>query len=252
MKYVRFSTNGKIRYGVLKEDHIEVREIFSPKNLVLSKVSLEKAVLLSPVQPSKVICIGLNYRNHAAEMNLGIPTEPVVFMKPSTTVIGSGESIEYPSISRLVDYEAELAIVMGKKAKNVKEKDASSYILGYTAANDVTARDLQQKDGQWTRAKSFDTFLPLGPWIETEIDPGNLLIELRLNGIIKQSSSTADLIFSPSYLVEYISQVMTLLPGDVIITGTPSGVGPLNVGDVVEVEIEGIGTLKNSVTAVQP
>jgi 2-keto-4-pentenoate hydratase/2-oxohepta-3-ene-1,7-dioic acid hydratase in catechol pathway len=178
-----------------------------------------------------------------------LPKEPLIFMKPSTSVIGPGEAIIYPKMSKRVDYEAELAIVIGKEAKKVSEERAADYILGYTCLNDVTARDLQPKDGQWTTAKGFDTFAPIGPWIVTDIDPHHLDVSSYLNGERCQHSNTKNLIFGPRQLVSFISRVMTLLPGDVIATGTPSGIGPMAVGDKIDVVIEGIGTLSNNVAA---
>lgn len=203
--------------------------------------------LLAPAAPSKIVAVGLNYRDHALEMGEELPNEPKIFIKPSTAAIGPGEPIVLPPLSRRVDHEAELAVVIGRRARNVAASEAGSYILGYTCLNDVTARDLQAADGQWTRAKAFDTFCPLGPWIETDLDPGNLRLEARVNGQVRQSSSTANFIFRLEDLVRFISGVMTLLPGDVITTGTPPGVGPLAPGDLVEIEVEGIGILANPV-----
>ena len=211
--------------------------------------SLEELTILPPVNPSKIIAIGLNYKAHAAEFNKELPEEPMLFMKPPTAVIGQGEAIVYPThMSRRVDYEGELAVVIGRRAKDVTE-EVDKYILGYTCFNDVTARDLQKKDIQYTRAKGFDTFAPMGPWIETDIDPDDVTIETYLNGERRQHTSTADMIFSVRRLVSFVSQVMTLLPGDVIATGTPSGVGKIKPGDTIEVKIEGIGTLVNTVIA---
>jgi len=198
-------------------------------------------------KPSKIIAIGLNYHDHAKELNMPIPDHPIMFLKPPTTVIQSGQEIIYPPQSNNVHYEGELAIVIKDKIKNVSKEEASKHIKGYTCANDVTARDLQNIDGQWTRAKSFDTFCPLGPGIARDIDPLNLKVQTRVNGQVKQSSNTKNMIFNVFELVSFVSSVMTLLPGDVIITGTPPGVGPLKVGDTVEIDIEGIGILKNSV-----
>ncbi len=212
------------------------------------KIEIER--FLAPVQPSKIIAVGLNYRDHAREMGLELPGEPILFMKPATAVIGPFEEIRYPSQSSRVDYEAELAVVIGTTCRNVRASRAKDCILGYTCLNDVTARDLQAKDGQWTRAKSFDTFAPIGPWIATDIeDPHALSITARLNGEVKQSSNTSNLIFSVFELVEFISSVMTLKPGDVIATGTPSGVGPMLPGDEIAIEIEGIGVLNNRVSS---
>lgn len=198
--------------------------------------------------PTKIVAIGLNYFDHAQEFNVEVPDYPLIFMKPSTAVIGNDETIIYPPQTRELHYEGELGIVIGKQARNVSIEEAKGYIAGYTCANDVTARDLQRLDGQWTRSKSFDTFCPLGPRIVSDIDPTNLAITTRVNGITKQKSNTNRMIFNVFTLVSFISAVMTLLPGDVISTGTPSGVGPLEVGDVVEVEIEGIGILRNPVS----
>ncbi len=193
------------------------------------------------------MALGLNYRDHAARGEDALPEEPLLFIKPSTSVIGPGEAIVYPKMSKRVDYEAELAVVIRKKAKAVPEERAAEYILGYTCFNDVTARDLQPKDGQWTKSKGFDTFAPIGPWIVTDIDPHHLDISSYLNGERRQHSNTKNLIFGPYQLVSFISHVMTLLPGDVIATGTPSGIGPMAIGDRVDIVIEGIGTLSNTV-----
>ena len=253
MKIVRFSRGGPVSYGVLEADN-RVKEItgsiYEPFQFNNNTYNLEEVNLLAPCEPSKVVCVGLNYRAHIAEFKrdqAGLPDDPVLFLKPSTAVIGPGAGIIYPGMSSQVDYEAELAVVIGKKARSVSPTEVSNIILGCTCANDVTARDLQRKDGQWTRAKSFDTFVPLGPWIETELETGNLRIQLHLNNELKQDSNTGNMIFSVPQLVSFISQVMTLLPGDVILTGTPEGVGPMNIGDNVKVVIEGIGGLSNKV-----
>ncbi|MBP6941753.1 MAG: fumarylacetoacetate hydrolase family protein [Syntrophorhabdaceae bacterium] len=201
--------------------------------------------------PTKIVAIGLNYIDHAKELNMPIPEYPIIFMKPPTSVIENGDSILCPAQSKEVHYEGELAIVMKERARFVKQEDARRFIAGYACANDVTARDMQRIDGQWTRSKSFDTFCPLGPGIVSAIDPSNLDIATRVNGVTKQHSSTGNMIFNVFYLVSYISEIMTLLPGDVIITGTPPGVGPIVPGDEVEVEIEGIGILKNRVAALR-
>ena len=205
---------------------------------------------MAPCEPSKIIALGLNYQDHAAEFGRQVPDEPLIFLKPSTSVIGPEAEIIYPQMSRRVDYEAELAVIIGKTARRVKEENALEYVLGYTCFNDVTARDLQKKDGLFTRAKGFDTFAAMGPWIETGIDdPDNLTVEAYLNGELRQHSNTNNMVFSVRRLISFISQVMTLLPGDVIATGTPAGVGPMRLGDVVEVLVEGIGTLRNRVVA---
>jgi 2-keto-4-pentenoate hydratase/2-oxohepta-3-ene-1,7-dioic acid hydratase in catechol pathway len=199
------------------------------------------------LHPTKIIAIGLNYLDHAKELNMDIPEYPLIFMKPPTAVIGDREIIIYPPQTQELHYEGELGIVIGKKARNISIEAAKQYIAGYTCANDVTARDLQRLDGQWTRSKSFDTFCPLGPRIVKNIDPTNLAITTRVNSVTKQNSNTNQMIFNAYKLVSFISAIMTLLPGDVISTGTPPGVGELQVGDAVEVEIEGIGILRNTV-----
>jgi len=197
--------------------------------------------------PGKIIAVGLNYRDHAKELRMAIPKEPVIFLKPNTTVIGHLDDIIYPKGSSQIDYEAELAVIIKKTARNISKQDHKQFVLGYTCANDITARDLQKRDVQWTRAKSFDTFCPLGPVVTDEIDPENVRIRLFLNGQLKQDSSTANMIFNVGDIISFISSVMTLLPGDVILTGTPVGVGSMKAGDSVEVEVEGIGKLKNNV-----
>jgi len=204
------------------------------------------------LKPSKIIAIGLNYYDHAEELKMPVPDHPIMFMKPTSAVIKNGQSIIYPRQSKNVHYEGELAIVIGKKARNISKSAAGKYIKGFTCANDITARDIQNIDGQWTRAKSFDTFCPLGPRVVKNIDPKNLDIQTRVNGKARQKSNTKNMIFDVYKLVSFVSSVMTLLPGDVIITGTPPGVGPLKVGDIVEVEIEKIGILKNMVISAKP
>lgn len=208
---------------------------------------MSKMPEIMKIKPSKIVCVGLNYVDHAKELNMGIPEYPILFMKPPTTLIFDNDPIIYPEQTKELHYEAELAIVIKDKIKNIKQKDARKHILGFTCANDVTARDLQRKDGQWTRAKSFDTFCPIGPEIVKDIDPDNLNIKLLLNGKVKQSSNTSNMIFKVDYLVSFVSQIMTLEPEDIILTGTPAGIGPMKMGDVVEVEIEGIGALTNKV-----
>jgi 2-keto-4-pentenoate hydratase/2-oxohepta-3-ene-1,7-dioic acid hydratase in catechol pathway len=205
--------------------------------------------LLAPVLPSKIVAVGRNYAEHAAELGNEVPAEPLLFLKPSTSVIGPFDPIRRPNESARVDHEAELAVVVRGLVRNADEQTAAEAILGYTCGNDVSARDYQKSDGQWTRAKGFDSFCPLGPWIETDLDPGALRIQARVNGETRQDSNTKLLTFGPAFLVSYVSRIMTLLPGDVIMTGTPAGVGPLEPGDEVEVEIEGIGVLRNPVEA---
>lgn len=249
MKIVRYQDDPLVKYGVIEKETIREMEgdPFSHFHLTSKVKKVGEAKLLSPCLPSKIVALGLNYRDHAEEVKLPIPDKPLLFIKPSTSVIGPGEAIFYPKMSKRVDYEAELAVVIGKIAKNVSEERAADYILGYTCLNDVTARDLQPKDGQWTLSKSFDTFSPIGPWIITDMDPYHLDISSYLNGERRQHSNTKNLIFGPYQLVSFISWVMTLLPGDVIATGTPSGIGPMAIGDQIDVVIEGIGTLSNHV-----
>jgi 2-keto-4-pentenoate hydratase/2-oxohepta-3-ene-1,7-dioic acid hydratase in catechol pathway len=200
-----------------------------------------------PKLPEKIILVGLNYKDHAKEMEMEIPAEPIIFLKPTSALIKDGDKIIYPEGIKRLDYEAELAVVIKKQAKNISVEAAKNYILGYTCLNDVTARDLQKRDGQWTRAKSFDSFCPVGPHIETNLDPHAIKIQSYLNGKLKQDSNTSNFIFSVSFLISFISKVMTLKPADIISTGTPAGIGPMQKGDKVEVVIEGIGSLENKV-----
>jgi len=261
LRICRFSAENRIFFGVIEGESVygteenfpqppsdadEIRRL--TKGAGLRKLS--SVGLLAPAVPSKIVAIGLNYKAHAAEFNKPLPEEPMIFIKPSTAVIGPGDSIIYPShMSRRVDYEGELALVIARKAKDVPVERAKDYILGYTCFNDVTARDLQGKDIQFTRAKGFDTFACVGPWIETGLDPLNARIETYLNREKRQDTSTSDMIFNVYELLSFVSYVMTLLPGDIITTGTPSGVGKMKPGDIVEVRIEGIGSLINTVAA---
>jgi 2-keto-4-pentenoate hydratase/2-oxohepta-3-ene-1,7-dioic acid hydratase in catechol pathway len=201
------------------------------------------------IKPSKIICVGLNYKDHAAELKMELPSHPIIFLKPPTALIFNGDSIVYPPQTKELHFEGELAVVIKDRCKNLTAEEAPQHILGYTCANDVTARDLQRIDGQWARAKGFDTFCAIGPEIVSGVDPDNLAIKLYLNGALKQNSNTSNMIFEVEYLVSFISQIMTLLPEDLILTGTPPGVGPMQVGDTVEVEIEGIGKLTNRIAA---
>lgn len=226
---------------ILKGDLLDTKEAGE------QLVPLNEVALLPPTYPTKAVCIGLNYRAHAMELKFDLPDEPLMFIKPSSCVLPPNEGIVYPPLTENLHYEGELAVVIGSVAKNVKAEDAADVILGYTCANDVTARDIQKKDVQWTRGKSFDTFLPFGPWIETDVDLDDARIVTTLNGEIKQDSNINDLIFKVPELIEKITAVMTLYPGDIILTGTPSGVGPMQVGDKVMVAIEGIGELANTV-----
>lgn len=250
MRLARFLYNKKTFWGAIEdEDRITLlrKDPFEKIQLSRTKISLQNIHILAPATPTKVILAGLNYRDHARELGMKIPKEPIIFLKPPTSVIGFGSAIKYPKGMGRLDYEAELALIVKKQGRNIPLKKASSYILGYTCLNDVTARSLQKKDVQWTRAKSFDTFCPLGPWIETKVKPECLSIKSYLNGILKQNSSTSNFIFSVEKLVSFISSIMTILPGDIISTGTPPGVGALKVGDVIEVAIQHIGVLKNYV-----
>jgi 2-keto-4-pentenoate hydratase/2-oxohepta-3-ene-1,7-dioic acid hydratase in catechol pathway len=252
MRIVRYAHHGRIDFGILEGELIRRlgQSPFKGMSATGESIPLDQVRLVAPCIPSKIVALGLNYRDHAAEFGHPIPEEPLIFLKPSTAVIGPDEDIVYPAMSRRVDYEAELAVVMGRPCRNVKEQDFRDYVLGYTAINDVTARDLQKKDGQFTRSKSFDTFAPLGPWIETEIpDPDNLTVAAYLNGERRQHSSTRNLVFGVGALVSFISRIMTLLPGDVIATGTPSGIGSMQPGNVVEIRVQGIGTLRNRVVS---
>ena len=242
--YGKFYTNGEVFEGYFVIDGNKL-------NFEGLEFALNAVKFLPPIKPSKLVCVGVNYRDHAEEFGKELPEEPIIFLKPESAVIGDGDPIILPPQSQRVDYEGELAVVIAKKCKNVGYDNAEDYILGYTCFNDVTARDLQFKDGQWTRGKSFDTFAPIGPYVVPELNPENLKIETLLNGKVVQSSSTSNLAFNAFALVEFISSIMTLKRGDVIATGTPSGVGPLKDGDVVEVRIEGIGSLRNPAKALR-
>jgi 2-keto-4-pentenoate hydratase/2-oxohepta-3-ene-1,7-dioic acid hydratase in catechol pathway len=252
MKIVRVRLHdGEIAYGGVEVEGIRVHQgtpfvAWEPTETVLP---FDEVDLLAPVFPTKVVCVGRNYVDHAAERNAEVPSEPIIFLKPSTSVIGPGQPIILPSEAATVHHEAELAIVVGKVSRRVKAEDAAAHIMGYTAANDVSARDLQAKDGQWTRAKGFDSFCPLGPALETELDPVGLSITCAVNGEIKQDGNTEDMVFGVAEIFEFVTRVMTMLPGDVILTGTPGGVGPIIPGDFVEVAIERIGSLTNPVAA---
>jgi len=256
LRIVRFTARGKTKYGIL-EGNIILSLRGSPfarfKNrgsfLIYDGDSYELAEvrLLAPCLPSKIVGLGLNYHSHAKETKLSLPTVPLIFLKPSTAVVGPGDEIILPHFSQRVDYEGELGVVIGRKAKDVPKDNTKDYVIGYTCVNDVSERYAQREDGQWTRAKGFDTFAPIGPWIETEVTPDDLKLETYLNGELRQSACTGDLIFGVDDLISFISGVMTLLPGDIIATGTPSGIGRMNPGDVVEVKIDKIGTLRNFV-----
>jgi 2-keto-4-pentenoate hydratase/2-oxohepta-3-ene-1,7-dioic acid hydratase in catechol pathway len=262
MRIARFSIDGNVAFGAVEGDPTGTGGPSGPSGLVLdiikgvpfaafelsgTKVPLDKVRLLPPVLPNKVVAVGRNYAAHAAELGNEVPAAPWAFFKPSTSVIGPGDSIVYPSFSQEVHHEAELAVVISRLCREVPRERVKDVILGYTCANDVTARDTQQTEKQWARAKGFDTSCPLGPWVETELDPSDLTIQATVNGEQRQLGRTSEMIHSIEDLIVNISEAMTLLPGDVILTGTPAGVGPLTVGDEVAVTIEGIGTLTNKV-----
>lgn len=253
MRIARYEYDGRSRYGLADLESGKVREIagepFDRVETTGAARRLEEVRLLAPVVPGKIVAVGLNYKDHARELGMKIPEEPLLFLKAPSALNGPEGEIVYPPQSRRVDYEAELAVVIGRVAKNVKEKDAAAHILGYTCINDVTARDLQVKDVQFARAKGFDTFAPLGPWIVTDFDPTEASVRCLVNGEVRQDGNTREMGASVYRLVEYISSVMTLFPGDVIATGTPPGIGSLRVGDIVTVEVGGIGALTNRVVA---
>jgi 2-keto-4-pentenoate hydratase/2-oxohepta-3-ene-1,7-dioic acid hydratase in catechol pathway len=258
MRLARFSFAGRIATGAFEfgRDRIRVLEgtFFENPLPTGDEIPLDDVRLLAPILPSKVVAVGRNYAAHAAEFGGDVPEEPLIFLKPSTSISGPGDRIPLPPISRRVDYEGELAAVIGRLARGIPAEEAGRYILGYTCANDVTLRDLQKRDEQWARAKGFDGSCPLGPWIETDLDPTDALVQTRLNGDVRQSARTSDMVFGVASLVEFVTEFMTLLPGDVILTGTPEGVGRLAPDDLVEVDIEGIGVLSNPVAsgAVDP
>ncbi|OAN43386.1 fumarylacetoacetate hydrolase family protein [Microbacterium sp. H83] len=251
MKIARFSHDDAILFGIVDDTDLVVLAgdpLFAGYETTGDRVPIADAVILAPVIPrSKIVCVGKNYHDHAAEMGGVAPEEPLLFLKPNTSVIGPGDAIVRPAVSEQTEFEGELAVVIGRVAKNVAADDALDHVLGYTIANDVTARDLQRKDGQWTRAKGFDTFCPLGPTINTDFDPATATLETRVNGEVRQKAPLSDMIHSVADIIAHASAVFTLLPGDVILTGTPAGVGPFGAGDTVEVEITGLGILRNSV-----
>jgi 2-keto-4-pentenoate hydratase/2-oxohepta-3-ene-1,7-dioic acid hydratase in catechol pathway len=272
VRIARFAKGGEVAYGVVGEAQADGAAAARPAPLAggLSVIAelrghpfspgkggvqftgatfpLDDVRLLAPVLPSKVVAVGRNYADHAREMGTEPPAEPVLFLKPSTAVVGHGDPIAYPvKLTQRVDYEGELAVIIGRLCREVPAAQAAEVIFGYTCANDITARDLQARDGQWTRAKGFDTFCPLGPWIETDADPADLALTTAVNGEVRQQTRTSQMLYDVPALVEYVSTVMTLLPGDVLLTGTPAGVGPLEDGDEVSVTIENIGSLRNTV-----
>jgi len=268
MRYCRFQVNGVAEYGLVESvggHDVIARVLATPPEeangdveslrtrRMPAAIALEEAALLPPVRPSKIICVGRNYREHAAELGHEVPVEPLIFFKPTSALLPPGGVVRRPKISQRVDHEGELGVVIGKTCyKPGPDEDMRQYILGYTCVNDVTARDLQNKDGQWTRAKGFDTFCPVGPVVTDEIDPcfgagSGVGVETRVNGAVRQSGNTRDFIFKLDVVIRHIAQVMTLYPGDLIPTGTPAGVGPVQAGDVMEVSVEGVGTLRTSV-----
>jgi 2-keto-4-pentenoate hydratase/2-oxohepta-3-ene-1,7-dioic acid hydratase in catechol pathway len=251
MRIVRYSHDGQMSFGVLEGETIAAitPHPFAPFEYSGERLAPDDVRLLAPVLPTKVVAVGKNYADHAEEMGDEVPDEPIIFLKPSTAVVGPDDPIIYPAGVDRVDYEGELAVIVGKVARRLDEDDALQVVLGFTCANDVTARNLQASDGQWTRAKGFDTFCPLGPWIETDLDSSDLAVRTLVNDEQRQSSRTSMLVNSVARLLVFISGVMTLLPGDVILTGTPAGIGPLAPGDRVEVEVEGVGVLTNRVVA---
>jgi len=253
MKIYRFRYRKKILYGVLKEEFLfPVKgSVFRDFRIEDSPVPMSEVFILPPVEPTKIVAVGANYKDHAQEMGRPLPEEPLLFLKPSSAMIGTRDIIVYPRMSLQVDYEGELAVVIKKKARLLADDDpVEEHILGYTCFNDITARDLQTKDVQFTRAKSFDTFAACGPCIATDVDPSALHVKTFLNGKLRQSGNTRNLIFTIPFLVRFISRIMTLYPGDIISTGTPAGVGPMQPGDRVDVQIEGIGTLSNQVMRI--
>lgn len=262
MKYCRIQIEGRAEYGLVEsvagKDEI-TRVFLKPPDVgeeiediptkAMAHLTLAEAKLLAPVRPSKIVCVGRNYRAHAAELGNEVPAEPLLFFKPPSSLLASGGEIRRPRISQRTDYEGELAVVIGQRCHELSaDEDVKPYILGYTALNDFTARDLQKQDSQWTRGKGFDTFCPVGPLVTNEIDPwAGIAVETRVNGDLRQHGSTQDFIFPLDVVIRYISEVMTLEPGDVIATGTPEGVGPVVAGDVIEITVEGVGTLRNKV-----
>ena len=261
MKFCRFISksdsrdSGQARCGILDGEHVQEISAapWAEWTQTQHSAPLAAVQLVAPVEPRKIVCVGRNYSAHAAELGNDVPKEPMIFLKPSTAIVGPFEPIVLPKYSQRVEHEAELGLVIGRKCAHLSDQDdALSYVLGYTCVNDVTARDLQKTDVQFTRAKGFDTFCPVGPHIETDLSPNDLLVEGLVNGQLRQAGKTSLMVFPPAFLVRWISRMMTLEPGDLIATGTPSGVGPLAANDVVEVRIAGIGVLRNPVQAANP
>ncbi len=251
MRILRFmNKEGNIQYGWLENEKIGLIEgnIFGEYKRLEPTINFANQKILAPAVPTKIVCVGRNYSEHAIEQNVDIPESPQLFFKPPSAIIPIEENIQIPPQSKQVEHEAELVVVIGRKGRWISVEESNYYILGYTIGNDVTARDIQHKDLQWTRGKGFDTFCPVGPWIETELDPADCLISCRVNGGLRQMASTREMIFSVNQIVSYVSTVMTLEPGDLIFTGTPAGIGVIRPGDMIEIEIEGIGILTNKVT----
>ena len=248
MRIVRVHHDNNARYGLADDETITLisDEPFAAWERE-EDMDLGEAILMAPTMATKIVCVGLNYHAHAAELDMEIPKSPIIFLKPSTSLNGPGAPIHVPEGVEEIDYEAELAVVVGRRMHRVAPDAVPAHILGFTCANDVTIREYQRTDGQWTRAKGFDGFCPVGPWVDTDIVPSDVAIETYLNGELRQSARTSDMIFSVAELVSFVSSIMTLLPGDLVLTGTPSGVGPMRKGDVVEVRIEGLGSLVNTV-----
>ena len=253
MRIVRFQIpdSKKPKYGWLLDDKVgEISgNIFGRYQRKEALTPLSDVKLLAPSEPTKIVCVGRNYVEHAKELGNEAPKVPLIFLKPPSSIISNGETILLPPQSAQVEHEAELVVVIGKRGRHVTTENAKKIILGYTVGNDVTARDLQKSDGQWTRAKGFDTFCPFGPWIDTEFDPSDAVVTCRVNGQMRQMASTRDMVFNVGVLIAFITSIMTLEPGDLIFTGTPAGVGELKDGDEVSVEIEGLGIIKNKVKA---
>jgi len=250
MKFLRFQTKGIGKsYGWLHEDRVGLVEgnLFGEYRRLEASYKLGEIKILAPVVPEKIICLGRNFIEHAKEQGVEVPESPLIFLKPPSAIIAEGEEVILPLQSHQVEHEAELVVVIGKQGRWIPIEEANQYIFGYTIGNDITARDLQAKDGQWTRAKGFDTFCPVGPWIETELDPSDLLITCRVNSELRQMASSSEMVFSVPQVVAYVSSIMTLKPGDLIFTGTPSGIGSILSGDEMEIEIEGIGILHNRI-----
>ena len=250
MKIVRYRSGSEDpKYGWLLEDKVgEVQgDVFGEYRRREAKIPLAEVTLTAPCEPSKIICVGRNYVDHARELGNEVPKVPLIFMKPPSSIIANGELIVLPPQSKQVEHEAELVAVIGTRGRDITPEDARKFIFGYTAGNDITARDLQRTDEQWTRAKGFDTFCSFGPWIDTEFDPSDAVVTCRVNGQMRQMASTRDMVFNVGTLIAYVSSIMTLMPGDLLFTGTPAGVGELKTGDLVDVEIEGLGKLSNPV-----